>query len=100
MSISASDARRARGKIDLAADRLLSDYPFHARLISLMKLTEGDTVTRTMAVAPVGREVWLYYNPTFVLGITVAELVGVLLHETHHVVFRHLDMTAEDSPDD
>src|SRR5262249_54004638 len=52
----------------------------------------------TMAVSASGEEVRLLHNPGFVLRISVAELVGVLLHEVHHCVFGHLAMSDEDYP--
>jgi predicted metal-dependent peptidase len=63
-----------------------------------MRLTP-DTKIATMAVMMSGEEVLLLHNPTFVLGLPVAQLGGVLLHEVHHVLFRHLVMDPKVFPD-
>jgi predicted metal-dependent peptidase len=52
----------------------------------------------TAAVQAEGEQLALLYSPDFVLSISIAELVGVLLHEVLHVLFGHLFMTAEDYP--
>jgi predicted metal-dependent peptidase len=102
---------RAEGKIRLARERLVGKYPLHAALLARMRVVERPTVA-TMAVtaAPASStrageaagdegEVLLLYNAEFVLGIRLDELVGVLLHEVHHLLFNHLAADPKDFPD-
>jgi predicted metal-dependent peptidase len=60
-----------------------------------MRVAPQPTVG-TMAVQACGEEVLLLHNPAFVLDISVAELVGVLLHEVRHILFGHLSMKIGD----
>jgi hypothetical protein len=41
----------------------------------------------------------LYYHPAFVVACTYPELVGVLLHETHHLLFAHPWLDPAQFPD-
>ena len=41
----------------------------------------------------------LYIGPDFVLDRSPDELRGVLLHEVHHVLFKHLQSDPSDFPD-
>lgn len=92
------DIQRAEGRVRLATERLMAKYPFHAAMLGRMRLTP-DTKIDTMAVMMSGEEVLLLHNPAFVLGLPIAELGGVLLHEVHHVLFRHLVMDPKLFPD-
>ncbi|HEY7328621.1 MAG TPA: VWA-like domain-containing protein [Gemmataceae bacterium] len=85
------DIQRAEGRIRLATDRLMAKYPFHAAVLGRMHPTP-DTKIDTMAVMMSGEAVLLLHNPIFVLGLPITQLGGVLLHEVHHVLFRHLVM--------
>jgi predicted metal-dependent peptidase len=90
--------QRAEGKIRLGIVRLASSYPFHAAVLERFRLLARPEVA-TMGVTVSGLSIPLYYNPEFVLAITVAELVGVLLHEVHHIVFGHILADPADYPD-
>jgi predicted metal-dependent peptidase len=92
------DIQRAEGRVRLATERLMVKYPFHAAMLGRMRLTP-DTKIDTMAVMMSGEAVLLLHNPTFVLGLPIAQLGGVLLHEVHHVLFRHLVMDPKMFPD-
>jgi hypothetical protein len=94
------DILRAEGKIRLAAERLVGNYPLHAALVGRFRVI-ARPLCRTMAVQVGGRgdEILLLHSPGFVLGISVAELVGLLLHEALHVLFGHLTMAPEEYPD-
>jgi predicted metal-dependent peptidase len=95
---------RALKKMELAKDRLMTKYRFHAAIVHHMVLTKKESI-KTLAVC-VGRGkaeedgflVNLLYNPDFVMRLKLNELVGVLLHEVHHVLFGHLSMTRKDFP--
>ena len=52
-----------------------------------LKLTFVET-TQTQTMATDGKH--LYYNPVWVATMTVAKLVGVILHEVLHVIFMHM----------
>jgi predicted metal-dependent peptidase len=82
----------------LAVERITSRYPFHAALLSRFKVEPGPSIA-TMAVSAMEDAVRLMHNPDFVLGLSMAELGGVLLHEVHHVLFGHLAMGPKDYPD-
>jgi predicted metal-dependent peptidase len=69
----------------------------HVALLSRLQVTTRESID-TMAVRTEGEQLTLLYNPTFVLDISLAELVGVLLHEVLHVLFGHLSMASEDYP--
>jgi predicted metal-dependent peptidase len=56
-----------------------------------MRLTP-DTRMDTMTVMMSGVATLLLHKPTFVLRLPTAQLGGVLLHEVHHVLSRHLLM--------
>lgn len=91
--------QRAQGKIETAKGRCLSKYPLHAAMLSAMPVLACSPETcPTMAVQATKEGVNLLHNPEFVLKITLPELVGVLLHETHHVIFNHLFMKESDFP--
>jgi predicted metal-dependent peptidase len=101
---------RAEGKMRLARERLVGKYPLHVALLTRLRVVERPSVG-TMAVTATPAhahqageaagegEVLLLYNPEFVLQIRVDELVGVLLHEVHHLLFGHLTMNPKDYPD-
>lgn len=93
--------QQARGKIQTAKERLLGKYYFHAAALGCMELTEYKSVG-TMGVTLVSKDgdgkVLLLFNSEFVLSITLGELVGVILHEIHHVLFKHLLMTEKTYP--
>jgi predicted metal-dependent peptidase len=91
-------ARRAQGRVMLAVERIASRYPFHAALVSRFKVEPRPSIS-TMAVSAAEDAVRLMHNPDFVLGLPMAELGGVLLHEVHHVLFGHLTMDPKDYPD-
>jgi predicted metal-dependent peptidase len=93
-----SDLRKAEGRIQVAKDRLLGKYPFHAALLDRI-LTTADASRPTMAVTVRDEEIVLLYGPAFVLKISLAEIVGVLLHELGHVIFGHLTMSSKEFPD-
>jgi predicted metal-dependent peptidase len=90
--------RRAEGRMTMAIERIASRYPFHAALLGKFKV-EARPAIGTMAVMPMEDAVRMIYAPDFVLGLTMAELGGVLLHEVHHVLFGHFAMKHEDYPD-
>ena len=90
--------RRAEGKIGIAIRRLVEKYPYHVVILERFKVQARPNVG-TMAVTVGGDDVLLLHNPDFVLGTPMAELAGVLLHEVHHVLFRHVLADPADYPD-
>jgi len=90
--------RRAEGKIGLGIARLAGDYPFHAVVLERLQVRPRSEVG-TMGVTVSGDLVLLYYNPEFVLDISIGELEGVLLHEVHHIVLGHVLADPADYPD-
>ena len=80
---------QARGKLGIVMERMLDKYPFHVAVLERFRLAARPDVG-TMGVAPSGDHVQLLANPDFVLATPADELVGVLVHEVHHVVFGHL----------
>lgn len=89
---------KAEGKIRLAMTRMAEKYPFHTHILERFVIVARPEVG-TMAVAPAKDGVLLYHNPDFVLSLRLDELVGVLLHESHHVLFKHIFADPRDYPD-
>jgi len=90
--------QRSEGRIEIAIQRLLRKYPFHARILEQFILLSRDDVG-TMGVSANNDSILLLHNPDFVGSLPLDQLTGVLLHEVHHVLFRHLLMKREDYPD-
>ena len=91
--------QQAAGHVKIAIRRLAGKYPFHAKTLERFNLRAQADVP-TMGVAFVGDDLLLLYSPAFVLGRPLDQLVGVLLHEIHHVIFGHLLMDPADYPDE
>ncbi len=94
-----------RARLDIALDRLANKYPFHAAVLSGLYVF-GDESVGTMGVSIIkdGYEedkasINLTYAPSFVMRCSLPEIVGVLLHEVHHIIFHHLFMKRESFPD-
>jgi len=64
------------------------DDPFAAELLTLVKPQE-TTEVKTMAVAVVGFQIYLYYNRRFVESLTDPCARGVLSHEMYHLAMHH-----------
>ena len=99
MSVEYTSQQRAAGKIGIAIRRLANKYPYHANVLERFILRERSDLP-TMAVVATDKDVWLHYNTEFVLNLPADQLLGVLLHEVHHVVFRHIFQNTADFPDD
>ena len=98
-SVASHDAaRQADGRIRGAIQRVAGKYPFHAKVLERFIVRPRPSVS-TMGVTVSGDDVLLLHNPAFVLSIRLDELVGVLLHEVHHVVFGHVLADPADFPD-
>ena len=92
-------AAQADGYLKIAIRRLAGEYPFHVRVLEQFD-RQATTDVGTIGVAVAGDRVQLPFNPEFVLGLSCHELGAVLLHEVHHVVFRHILADAADYPDE
>ena len=90
--------RQAKGKIQLGIARTASKYPFHAQILEQFEIVHRPNVY-TMGVHALSSGVRLLFNSNFVLQLPVSQLIGVLLHETHHVLFGHLVADLGDYPD-
>lgn len=74
----------AAAKMDRGASQLVMQQPFFAALY--MRLVRRERLdVETMRVDGVS----LDYNPDFVLGLTMPQLVGVLAHEVSHLAALH-----------
>ena len=93
-----TQAQMAEGTIRRAMQRLAGQWPFHVRILEQFQVTASARVP-TMGVTIAGANVALLYDPAFVLGLPMAQLTGVLLHEVHHVLFGHLLIDPEEFPD-
>ena len=98
MSKLTENRQQSEGRIDIAIQRLATKYPFHARILEQFSVLCSRTID-TMAVGLREKQLILLHNPEFVLELPMDQLTGVLLHEVHHVVFRHLLMQPDDYPD-
>src|SRR5262249_6759735 len=81
-----------------AQQRMLRAYPFYARFVAAWRC-QATTRVATMGVTVEHGTIVLYYHPAFVVACTYPELVGVLLHETHHLLFEHLFLDPAQFPD-
>lgn len=91
-------ADKALGMLLIAQQRMARDYPFHARFIAAWYLQETHVV-RTIGVTVKGGTIVLLFNPAFVVHCSLTQLVGVLHHETLHLLFEHLWMSPLRFPD-
>jgi predicted metal-dependent peptidase len=78
--------------------RCQSDHPFFYYLVMNMKLKEmpKDWPMQTMAVDEACN---IYYSPEFVEKISWQQLSMVLVHETLHVLFKHVTRGKNKQPD-
>jgi predicted metal-dependent peptidase len=90
--------RESLGKIRTATQRLLRHYRFHAKVLERF-VVESQPDVPTMAVTIRDRKLRLLFNAEFVQGLSMDELVGVLLHEVHHVLLGHLQVDLDQYPD-
>lgn len=87
--MTAPDATSQAGRLSIARRRLAGKYPFHAALVAEWEVAASTDVD-TMGVSVRDGRVHLLFNPTFVSTCSFPELLGVLLHEAHHVLFGHV----------
>ena len=93
-----STASIAPGKISLAIDRLNSEYPLHAGILSQWKVEESAEIS-TMGVGFRNNRLCLIYSAAFVEETGMDELMGVLHHEVNHVLFGHVYQEPEEQED-
>lgn len=93
-----NDIQQAIGRVQIAVQRLAGAYPFHASVLERLVIRSRPEV-ETAGVTVSGDDVLLLINPPFILALPMDQLVGVLLHEVHHVVFRHVLADPADYPD-
>lgn len=79
----------AKIKLARAMGILVRTHPFHGHIASGWR-ARPDPAVRTMGVCWACGGVQLIWSPDFVNGISDMEVAGVLLHEVHHVVLRHM----------
>jgi predicted metal-dependent peptidase len=89
----------ALGDVKRGILRLTDKYPLHAALLERMRPCASPTVG-TMGVSASGEGVRLAFDPEFVLGLPSEQLGGVLLHEVHHTLFKHLTIDRSAYPDE
>ncbi|MEI6635716.1 MAG: hypothetical protein WCO99_04065, partial [Planctomycetota bacterium] len=68
---------------------LVRTHPFHGHVASGWR-ARPDAAVQTMGVYWACGGIQLIWSPDFVNGISEMEVAGVLLHEVHHVVLRHM----------
>jgi predicted metal-dependent peptidase len=83
-----------KAKLSRSMAELLRSHPFHGHIAAGWR-ARPDTDVPTMGVCWACGGIQLIWNPSFVNEISDMELAGVLLHEVHHVVFRHLFLFPE-----
>jgi predicted metal-dependent peptidase len=99
MSSPYTSSHLATGLIKRACARLAGKYPFHARVLEKFTLVASNSL-ETMGVTAKNDRVTLLFNPEFTLSLKPDVLIGVLLHEVHHVVLGHLTLGPADYPDE
>ncbi len=80
-------------RLTRARTALLLDHPFFGALLLRLRLVECAGI-ETMATD----EVTLFYNPSFLDGLSDRELVGVLAHEVMHPAMQHHTRRGERKP--
>ncbi len=80
-------------RLTRARTALLLDHPFFGALLLRLRLTECAEI-ETMATDGVA----LFYNPSFLDGLSDRELVGVLAHEVMHPAMQHHTRRGERKP--
>jgi predicted metal-dependent peptidase len=98
MIVAAETFQRAAGMLAIAEQRMLKNYPFHARFIARWRC-QATTLVDTMAVTVRDGDILLMYNPVFVIACDFAELAGVLHHEVIHLLFGHVFLDPEEFAD-
>jgi predicted metal-dependent peptidase len=83
----------AEQKLIRARTQLLLNHPFFGTLCVRLKLVPGSLPT----MATDGRRI--VYNPAFVVGLSSAELEGVLAHEVLHCALAHHCRRGQREPD-
>ncbi len=91
-------ADRATVSVRNAIGRLAAAYPFHAGLLSRFILVANRHVP-TAGVTARMEGVYLIVNPEFWSALAEDEQVGVLHHETNHVLFGHVFEARSKFPD-
>jgi len=84
----------AKIKLARAMGILVRTHPFHGHIASGWR-ARPDATVQTMGVCWACGGVQLVWSPDFVNGISDMEVAGVLLHEVHHVVLRHMFLFPE-----
>lgn len=79
----------ALGKVKMAVDRLASEYPLHAGILSQWRIDEEPGI-ETMGVGFQDGKLRLVFNQGFVEEIPMDQLMGVIHHEANHVLFDHV----------
>ena len=79
----------SKGKIEIGIARMVEKYPFHVAILERFKIVARAEVG-TLGVTVSGKDILLLHNPEFVLNLSADELRVALLHEVHHVLFRHV----------
>lgn len=81
--------RTPQEKIARACARITMKQPFFGAFILRTNVVEatGPMAQRVKTMATDGKTIW--WNATFVGGMTDAETEGVLIHEVLHIVFKH-----------
>ena len=78
--------RRAEAAIQSARTDLLIDAPFYGAIA--MRLVLVAHVIKSQGTCATDGH-GLFYNPTWILGLTRRQLVGLLAHEAMHVAHKH-----------
>ena len=73
----------ASGMLGLARRRMVRRYPFYAHFLARWREKPSEAIA-TMGVSVSDGHIILAFNPTFVVTYSYPELIGMLLHETHH----------------
>ena len=66
----------------------LWNEPFYSRILRSLNKVETDEIP-TAGVAVVDEEITLWWNRSFLAGLTKSKLKGLLKHECLHLVFGH-----------
>ncbi len=80
-----ADTLNASERIDRAKAKMLLAHPWWATLLLRLRVRESPSTTPTCATDGT----YLYYRSEWIEGLTIDELVGVLMHEVAHCALMH-----------
>jgi len=81
----------ATGKINTGISRMVAKYPLHAGILANWQLDAAPKIpTMAVGIDASTQKLRLLFSPSFVESISMAQIEGLLHHESNHVLFDHV----------